>query len=312
MQNGKAMAHHTSSSPTTPTVPASGILLVIGSCCSLQLGASLAMQLFPFAGPWATTALRLLLAAVVLCAITRPKVHRYSWQQWKAVILFGISLGGMNATFYASLQTLPLGPAVTIEFMGPLLLAAVLSKTSRDLMWVGCAACGMALLGYESLTREDGALDPRGVLFVSAAGAFWIMYVLCSSKVGSLVPGTGGLGMALVVGGLAILPLGVTEVPHVLTDAKLLALAFGTAMLASLLPYTFELIALRQIPSGVFGILLSLEPVFATFFGWLFLGQHITALRMAAVVLVIAASIGTTINANRRTRTRRSTECTEP
>lgn len=279
------------------TVPVSGVLLVIGSCISLQFGAALATQLFDHAGPFGTTFFRLLIAGLIMVAVTRPKVREWTGSQWKAVVLFGLSIGLMNSFFYAGIARIPLGTAVTIEFLGPLLLAAFLSRSARDFLWVGLAMVGMALLGVESLTGIT-SLDPLGVLFTLIAGAFWVCYILTSSRLGQSIPGAGGLAFGMLLGSLAPLPLGITQAPAVLMDPTLLIFALGTAILASIVPYTFEFFALRQIPKGVFGILLSLEPAFAALFGWLLLAQPMTPLGTVAIAFVIAASIGTTRTAN--------------
>lgn len=287
------------------TVPAAGVLLVIGSCISLQFGAALATQIFPHAGPFGTTFFRLFIAGLIMVAITRPRVRDWNKAQWKAVILFGLSIGLMNSFFYAGIARIPLGTAVTIEFLGPLLLAAALSRSVRDFLCVGLAMIGMALLGIESLTGITN-LDPLGILFTLIAGVFWACYILTASRLGQAVPGAGGLAFGMLIGSLAPLPLGITQAPAVLMDINLLLLAVGTAILASIMPYTFEFFALRQIPKGVFGILLSLEPAFAALFGWLLLAQPMTILGTIAIAFVIAASIGTTMTANRTSRTTRA------
>lgn len=279
----------------------SAAALVLASCVSLQFGAALATELFPVMGSWATAGFRLALAAVVLCLVVRPRVLSWNKQQWKAVIAFGFALALMNGFFYAAIARIPLGTAVAIEFLGPLLLAAVLSRSVRDLVWVGLAISGMALLGVESALGLD-SLDPLGVAFALIAGAFWALYVLTSAKVGQLVPGTGGLAIALVVAALLLMPVSAGHVTTVVSDPHLLVLALGTAILASLLPYSFELAAVRSLPKPVFGILLSMEPVVASIAGWVLLSQAAGPLRIVAVTLVVAASIGSTVSARRQRR----------
>ncbi len=280
------------------------ILCIIGSCVSLQLGAALATQLFPAAGTWGTAAMRLAFAAALLLLIVRPRVRRWTRAQWAAVAAFGASLGLMNGFFYAAIGTIPLGTAVTIEFLGPLLLAAVLSRSLADAACVALALTGMVLLGLDSITGEP--LDPAGVACALTAGAFWICYILASKRVGRLVPGQGGLAVALVFGAVVLLPLGGTGAATIAADPHLLLLAVGTGLLASLIPYSLELIALRTLAPNVFSVLIALEPVFAAFFGWLLLAQGVTALKLTAVVLVVTASVLQTLSAGqRRTRERR-------
>lgn len=277
----------------TGPVPPGPVLLILGSCLSLQLGAALAVRLFPVLGAAGTTALRLGIAALVLLAIARPSLRALRGEQWRAVLLFGVVLAGMNGCFYAAIARIPLGTAVAVEFLGPLVLAAVLSPRRRDLLWVLLALVGIGMFGLESLAGA-ASLDPLGVVLALAAGVFWALYVLTSARVGSLVPGQGGLALALAVGALVLLPLGARGAVEGVTDPGLLALAIGTAVLASVLPYSLELAALRRLPRHVFGILLSLEPVVALAAGALLLGQEASVPRIVAAVLVVAASVGVT------------------
>lgn len=275
------------------------ILFILGSCVSLQVGAALATQLFPAIGSWGTTALRLGLAAIVLMVIVRPKLHRFTRQQWLGVAAFGVAVGAMNGAFYAAIDRIPLGTAVAIEFLGPLVLSAVLSTRRTDLLWVLLALGGVSLFGFESLTGAT-SLDVVGAVFALVAAAFWALYVLASAHVGRIVPGQGGLAVAMLIGALVVLPLGAPGAVAGITDPRLLLIALGTALLASVLPYTLELSALRRLPRHVFGIMLSLEPVVALFAGVLLLNQEFTPLRVAAAVLVVVASAGVTLTARSR------------
>lgn len=281
-----------------PRALATGVVLVIGACVSLQFGAAVAVQLFPVLGPWGVTTLRLGLAAVVLLGLVRPRVRAWTRAQWTAVVLFGISMGAMNGVFYAAIDRIPLGVAVSIEFLGPLVLAALLARRWVDGLWVAVALAGMALLALDSASG-DSALDPVGVFFALVAGAFWMAYILTSKRVGALVPGSGGLAVALVVATAVVAPLGVPGAVGAFADPALLGLGLLVALLSSVVPYSLELNALRRLPPAVFSILLSLEPAFAALFGWLLLGQESGLLRTLAVVLVVAASAGVTLTAQR-------------
>ncbi|KJQ53979.1 EamA family transporter [Microbacterium sp. SA39] len=281
--------------------PLVGVALVVGSCLSLPFGAAVAAQLFPVLGPWGVTSLRVAIAALLLVVIVRPRPGRWTRKQWLAATLFGVSLAAMNGFFYAAIDRIPLGPAVAIEFLGPLVLAAVLTRRLADAAWVGVALLGMVLLGIDGLIGAD-PLDPLGVVFILIAAGFWIMYIRMSARVGALIPGNSGLAMGLVVAAVLLLPVGVPTVSIVAADMQLLLLAAITAVLSSVIPYSFELAALRRLPQRVFGVLLSLEPAFATLAGWLILGQDATPLRILAVVLVIAASVGTTLGVRRARR----------
>ncbi|WP_354670427.1 EamA family transporter [Microbacterium oryzae] len=282
---------------TTRSSMSSSVALVLGSCVSLQFGAALAVQLFPALGSWGVTALRLTIAALLLLVVVRPRVRSWNRSQWLVVIAFGLSLTGMNGFFYAGLERIPLGTAVAIEFLGPLVLAAVLTRRLLDFAWVALALVGMALLGVDSALGV--ALDRLGVVFTLIAAVFWALYIRASARVGQLVPGMGGLAVALVVASVVLLPFGVPAAEASFAQPHLLALAAGTALLASVVPYTLELLALRRLPQRVFGVLLSLEPVVASAAGWLMLSQEMSALRIVAVALVVVASIGTALAARK-------------
>lgn len=281
--------------------PLVGVALVIGSCLSLPFGAAVAAQLFPVLGPWGVTSLRVAIAAVLLVVIVRPRPGKWTRPQWLAAVLFGVSLAAMNGFFYAAIDRIPLGPAVAIEFLGPLVLAAVLTRKLRDFAWVGVALLGMVVLGIDGLIGAE-PLDPLGVVFILIAAGFWAMYIRMSARVGALIPGSSGLAMGLVVAAVLLIPVGIPAASTVAMDPQLLLLAAITAVLSSVIPYSFELAALRRLPQRVFGVLLSLEPAFATLAGWLILGQDATPLRMVAIALVIAASVGTTLGVRRDRR----------
>lgn len=269
-----------------------GILLVLGSCVSLQFGAALAMSLFPLVGPWTTTLCRLFISGLLLVLVMRPQVRQWSRSQWVSVALFGLSLGTMNAFFYVAISYIPLGTAVTIEFIGPLVLSAVLSRSIRDALWVGLAVGGVGLFGLERLLGLS-SLRPIGVVCALSAGLFWALYILAADNAGKKVAGTGIIAVALLIGSLPSAPLGMAHFFMVVTDTHLLLLAIGTAILASLVPYTLEFLALRRLPPSTFGILLSMEPAVAATAGWLLLNQHMGVLGVIAVCLVVSACVGT-------------------
>lgn len=287
-----------SSAASRPTV---GVVLVIGSCLSLPFGAAIAAQLFPVLGSWGTTSLRIGLAAVIMLIVVRPRVRGWTKQQWVTAILFGVSLTGMNGFFYAGIERIPLGPAVAIEFLGPLILAAVLTRRLRDGLWVVVALIGMALLGIDGMLGAE-PLDLLGVLFTLIAAAFWAFYIRMSARVGQAIPGGDGLAIGLLVATVLLLPVGAPAVVTVADDLTLLLFAVLTAVLSSVIPYSFELAALRRLPQRVFGVLLSLEPAFATLAGWLVLSQDPTPLKLTAVGLVVIASIGTALSARAERR----------
>jgi inner membrane transporter RhtA len=288
-------------SPATPmkrrALPGPALLLVLGSCSSLQAGAALAMRLFPVLGAPGATLLRVGLAAIVLLAVSRPRVRGWRKTQWQAVLLYGVSIAGTNAFFYAALARLPLGTAVTIQFLGPLTLSAALSRRMRDLGWVLLAVTGVVILGLTEShgTTAGGSLSLAGVAFALASGAFWATYIITGARVSAAVPGRGGLAVAMSAGALVLLPFGALGAARIAQSPHLIPVAFGMALLASVVPYSLELAAMRRAPKRVFGILLSLEPAVATMAGWLLLGQHASAVALAAVVIVVAASTGSAL-----------------
>ena len=282
------------------SAPVSAVAMVVASCISLQAGAALASKLFALAGSSGTTLLRLSMAAVVLLATTRPDVRRWTASQWRHVAVLGVCMAGMNGFFYASIARIPLGAAVTIEFLGPLALAALLTRRSRDWLWVLLAVGGVGILGL----GEGGAgvaLDGLGVAFSAIAGVFWALYIVTATAVGKSVPGRDGLAVAVAIGALMLVPLGASGTTAVLANPGAIALALATGVLASVIPYSLEFAALRRIPTRTFGILLSMEPAIAAIAGWLLLSQHMGLLGGAGVLVVVAASVGSTVSAGAET-----------
>ena len=278
------------------------MLLVLGSCTSFQFGAALATRLFPVTGAVGATLLRLGLAAIVLLAITRPRVRGWSRAQWRSVVLYGVSLAGMNGFYYAALARLPLSAAVTIQFLGPLTLSAALSRRWRDGCWIVLALLGVLTLGLADRHGSgsgsgSGGLDPVGVALALVSAAFWALYIMAGSRASAAVPGRSAVAVAMTVGALVLLPFGALGAWHVVGRPGPPLLAFGVAMLASVVPYTLEFAAMRRAPRRVFGILLSLDPALATLAGWLLLRQHSSPVAIAAVAVVITASVGSTLSA---------------
>ena len=269
------------------------IAMVIGSCLSLQVGAAVAAQLFAVAGSTGTTLLRLGTAAAVLLILVRPDVRAWQRHQWRSVMLLGVCLALMNGTFYAAIARIPLGVAVTIEFLGPLALAACLSRRPREWLWVALALTGVILLGVGE-TGVGVGLDPAGVALAAVAGVFWALYILATTAVGAAVPGQAGLAVATAAGAALLVPLGAGGAAAALARPESLLLALGAGVLASVIPYSLEMTALRQLPPRTFGVLLSMEPAIAGVIGWLLLGQHVGALAGVGIVVVVVASVGST------------------
>jgi len=277
------------------TVPAP--LLVLTAIASVQVGSAVARTLFDDLGAAGVTLLRLLIAALILGVAFRPRVRHWSFAAWRAAALLGLAMAGMNLLFYLALQTVPLGIGVTVEFLGPLLLTLAQTRRLTDLLWALLAAGGVALLGLDA-----GVTAPLGGLLLAfAAGLCWAGYILASAHLGGLVPGTGGLAVALAVAAVIVLPFGAPGATEVLHRPELLIGAAAVALLSSVLSYGLEINALRRMPTRVFGILMSLEPAAAAIAGLVVLGQRLGPWEIAALVLVSVASLGATIAARTST-----------
>lgn len=268
--------------------PGTAPLLVLAAVVSVQFGGALAATLVPRIGAAGSVTLRLGFATLVLLAVARPSVRGRSARDWATVTLFGLALGGMNLSFYASLAHLPIGVAVTIEFLGPLTLAAVQSRRSRDFAAVAAAAGGVVLVSG-ALETSWSELDRTGILLAATAGALWAAYIVLSQRTGRQFEKLDGLALAMVVATLAVLPLGVGTIG--LWSAGVVGVGFAIAILSSVLPYSLELVALRHLRQQVFGILLSLEPVVAALAGFLVLGQVLGTAQLVGMAFVVAASI---------------------
>ncbi|HEX2128644.1 MAG TPA: EamA family transporter [Solirubrobacterales bacterium] len=264
------------------------ISLVLGGIVSVQVGAAVATELFDEIGPVGTVFLRLAFAAIVLVAIWRPPLARLAGGATRDVLAFGFALAAMNTSFYLALDRIPLGIAVTLEFVGPLGVAFALSRRRLDLVWAGLAAGGILLLS----PAPGGDLDTLGVVLALVAGAFWAAYIVLSARIGRLAPGGGGLALAMVVGAVLVIPPGLADGGGELLDPGLLVAGFAVAMLSSAIPYSLELEALRRLPQGVFGVLMSLEPAVAAAVGFLILEQDLIAREIVAIALVVLASAG--------------------
>ena len=265
------------------------LALVLGAIVSIQFGAALAATLFDDVGAAGVAMLRLGFAAVVLLAVWRPRVSEHARSDLRLAAAFGLVLGLMNYTFYEALDRIPLGIAVTLEFVGPLGVAVFGSRRRLDLLWALLAAVGILLLA-----GPGGDVDALGVLFALMAGGFWAAYILLAARAGQRFRGGEGLALAMVVAALVPLGPGLATAGSDLLDAEVLLLAFGVALMSSAIPYSLETEALRHIPNNVFGVLMSLEPAVAALAGFIVLSQDLEAREIVAIALVIAASAGAT------------------
>ena len=283
-----------SKASAVPPIPA--VLLAV---LSVQGGAAIAKGLFPALGATGTVGLRVILSALILLAAFRPRLARFTAAQWRAVIPYGVVLGVMNLVFYLAIVRIPLGLAVTLEFIGPLGVAVAGSRRALDVVWVVLAAAGIALIAPWS----GGGVDPLGVALALAAGACWAAYILLGGHVSRVVSGGAAVAVGMAIAAVTVLPVAVASGGLGRLTPRLLAAGVGVALLSSAVPYTLEMIALKALPARTFGILMSLEPAVAALTGLIFLEEILTVAQWLAVALVIAASAGATLTTKPATRT---------
>lgn len=260
--------------------------LVLLGIVSVQVGSALAKHLFSAVGSFGTVSLRLFFAAAVLVLLWRPSL-RMDRRTWAVVLGYGVTLGLMNLCFYLALARIPLGIAVTIEFLGPLVVALAGSRRWLDVFWAGLAAGGVVLL-----MEGRGDLDLVGFLFAVAAGTFWGLYILVGAALGRHTAEGNGLALGMAVAALVAVPFGVADSGAALMQPWVLVAGLGVALLSSVIPYSLDLEALRRIPPRVFGILMSLEPAMAALIGLVVLQESLHWSQWIAVLCVVAASAG--------------------
>ncbi|MFE2615674.1 DMT family transporter [Micromonospora chalcea] len=280
----------TGTHPLPPRAPGrlGGVALVLGGALSVQFGSALAALLFPRTGVAGAVTLRLTIGALLMLVVCRPRVRGYGRRDWAAVVAFGLALAGMNSIFYQAIERIPLGPAVTLEVLGPLALSVFGARRAAAWFWAALALGGVALLGQGGFDR----LDPVGAALALTAGAMWAAYIVCSARIGARFPGADGLALALTFAALLTLPFGLADAGGRLADPAVLGLGTALALLASVLPYSLELAALRRLPTATFAVMMSLGPAIAAVAGWLVLGQALHPVEVLAIVLVVAASAG--------------------
>ncbi len=275
---------------SVPRVPAP--TLAVGAIVSVQFGSAFARTHFDEVGPVGAATLRLVFAALILLAVVRPRAWRWSRGQWLSTVLLGIALAGMNSLIYLALDRIPIGVAVTLEFTGPLVLALVQTRRWRDALWALVAFSGVVLLGVGS----SGAVVLAGVVLALGAGLFWAGYILASSRVGQQIGGIDGLAVAIVIAAVLVAPFGGGRAAAALVSTPSLVIVFLiVAVLTSALPYALELVALRTLPTRVFGVLSSLGPAVAAVAGLIVLGQTLALREIAALLLVSVASVAVTL-----------------
>jgi inner membrane transporter RhtA len=262
--------------------------MVLGAIFSIQLGAAVATGLFPDIGASGVVFMRAIVSAVLLALIWRPGVDTVR-ENPRLLVVFGVALAGMNLCFYEAIDRIPLGTAVTLEFIGPLTVALITSRRRRDWIWAGLAATGIVLL---TGGVGDGELDPIGVLLALSAGFFWGSYILLGKRMGRSFAGGKGLAVAMAISAVLTAPFGIVDGGSSLFDPRVLLIGLAVGVLSSALPFTLELEAMRRLPSSVFGVMMSLEPAVAATVGLVILGQTVVPVEVVAILLVVAASAG--------------------
>jgi inner membrane transporter RhtA len=277
--------------PTRPTPSVPVHALVLASISSVQVGAAWATTIFHQVGASGACLLRLAAASIVLVAVGRPNVRAFSRRQWLSACTLGLVLAGMNLTFYHAISRIPLGTAVTIEFIGPLLVALAGSRRLRDLVWAFLAAAGIVALchGIASGTNAEG------LVFAAIAGLLWAAYILVQAQVGRAFSDGSGLALAMTLAAVVALPFGVSSGSSRLIVPGTLAIGIAVGMLSSAIPYSLELRALRRLSTATFGVLMSLEPAVAALAGALVIGQAITLRDGLGIGLVCVASLGASL-----------------
>lgn len=274
----------------------SAVALVVAGLACQEIGASIAVLLFPDVGPLGMVMLRLVFSAIILLVVARPSLRGHGRSSWLAVARFGLVLAAMNGLFYLALERLPLGVTVTIEVLGPLALSIIAARAASSWVWAGLALLGVVALAGGGWDR----LDLLGVLCALGAATAWAFYILSSARVGAAFPKLDGLALAMTVGAVASLPFGIADAGAALLRPEILGLGAAVALLSSTLPYAFELVALRKLPASAFAILMSLAPAIAALAGFVLLGQHLSWGELIGIALVVGASIGAVRAAGRR------------
>jgi len=269
--------------------------MILVAVSSVQIGAALAKHLFPLLGPSGTVAVRLVTAAGVLLAIARPRVRGVRRRHLVLVCGFGVVLAVMNLSFYASLQRIPLGVSVTVEFAGPLAVAVLGSRRPRDLLWAALAGSGVVVLTGGGTALTDGSLDPLGVGFALSAAACWAGYIVLSQRVGAVLPSLQGLALAITVAAVLAMPVGVATAGRALLRPDLLAMGAAVGLLSSAVPWGLEFVALRSLSQATFGVLMSIEPALAALAGFVLLHEKLSAPQLVGMTLICLASAGAAV-----------------
>lgn len=275
------------------------IVVLLVAMISIQCGASLAKSLFPVVGAPGVTALRLALGTLILVAVFKPWRLRFAAGQRLPLLFYGLSLGAMNYLFYLSINTVPLGVAVALEFTGPLAVALFSSRRAVDFVWVVLAVLGLWFL--LPLGQSVAHVDLFGAACALGAGACWALYIITGQKAGAdHGPATVALGS--LIAAVIFVPIGALQAGEALWHWSILPLGLGVALLSTAIPYSLEMTALTRLPTRTFGTLMSMEPGIAALSGIIFLGETLTFTQLMALLSIILASVGSTLTLRRETQ----------
>ncbi|BBT89738.1 threonine/homoserine exporter RhtA [Enterobacter mori] len=268
------------------------VAVILIAMLSIQSGASLAKSLFPLVGAPGVTALRIALGTLILVVIFKPWRLRFKKEQRLPLLLYGLALGAMNYMFYLSIQTIPLGIAVALEFTGPLAVALFSSRRPVDFIWVVLAVLGLWFL--LPLGQSVAQIDLTGAALALGAGACWAVYILTGQRAGE-EHGPATVALGSLIAAIIFVPLGMAQATESIWQWSILPLGLAVAILSTALPYSLEMIALTRLPTRIFGTLMSMEPALAAISGMVFLGETLTFTQTLALCSIIAASMGSTL-----------------
>lgn len=268
------------------------VAVILIAMLSIQSGASLAKSLFPLVGAPGVTALRIVLGTAILVAIFKPWRLRFKKEQRLPLLFYGLSLGAMNYMFYLSIQTIPLGIAVALEFTGPLAVALFSSRRPVDFIWVVLAVLGLWFL--LPLGQNVTEIDLTGAALALGAGACWAVYILTGQRAGE-EHGPATVALGSVIAAIVFVPIGMAQATASIWQWSVMPIGLAVAVLSTALPYSLEMIALTRLPTRIFGTLMSMEPALAAISGMVFLGETLTFTQTLALCSIIAASMGSTL-----------------
>jgi len=278
--------------------PAIAVIAVIISMISIQLGTTLAKQLFPLLGVPGTTMLRTTLAALILGAYARPwRGPPLSREAKVTVAVYGLAIGAMNLTFYLSISRISLGVAVALHFIGPLAVTCFNTKRVVDLFWIAVAGLGVVLLLASSMHSGQEAIDPLGVAFALFGALCWATYIVFARRSSQLIASSRATALGMMVATVVVLPFGIYHQQESLLSANIWLYAPLVALLSCAIPYSLEMVALTRLPNKTFGILMSLEPAFAALSGYLVLHEKMYTQQWFGIAAIMTASASSVLSA---------------